>query len=129
MQSPSGLVGPYLMLHGGAQGSSKGVGDFIELGSVRFGANAAIIVSALRPESGGPEDPEPAKWCPIHPACTAEYIPEASSSDDWPIFSYTDARAADILQIRKKTCMAGGGPINSSKLKQHLLVAKEGALG
>ena len=129
VQSPYGLVGPYRMLHGGAQGDSMGVGGFKELGSVRSRANAAIVANALRPETGGPGGPDPADWCPVHPACAAEYVPEVSSSDDRRIFAYTDAGAAHVLRVSQKTCLAGGGAINRSKLKGYLLVDKGGALG
>ena len=129
VQSPYGLVGPYRMLHGGAQGDSMGVGGFKELGSVRSRANAAIVANALRPETGGPGGPDPADWCPVHPACAAEYVPEVSSSDDRRIFAYTDAGAAYVLRVSQKTCLAGGGAINRSKLKGYLLVDKGGALG
>ena len=54
LQLPYGLVGPYRMLHGGAQGDSMGVGGFKELGSVGLTPNAAIVGNALHPETGGP---------------------------------------------------------------------------
>ena len=74
VQSPYGLLGPYRMLHGGAQGDSMGVGKFKALGSVRSRANAAIVANALRPETGGLGGPNPAEWCPVHPACAAAYV-------------------------------------------------------
>ena len=95
VQSPYGLVGPYRMLHGGARGDSMGVGGF--KGSVCSRANAAIVANTLTPETGGLGGPDPAKWCPVHPACAAEYVPEFSSSDDRRIFVYTDAGAAHVL--------------------------------
>ena len=129
LQSPSGLVGPYRMLHGGAQGDSMAVGGFKELGFVPSRVNAAIVANALRRETGGPGGPHPADRCPVHPACAAEYVPEVSSSDDRRIFAYTDAGAAHVLRVSQKTCLAGGGAINRSKLKGYLVVDKGGALG
>ena len=37
--------------------------------------------------------------------------------------------AAHVLRVSQKTCLAGGGAINRSKLKGYLLVDKGGALG
>ena len=63
----------------------------------------------------------------MHPACAAEYVQEVSSSDDRRIIAYTDAGAAYVLRVSKKTCLPGVGAINRSKLKGHLLVDKGGA--
>ena len=106
-----------------------GVGGFKELGSVRSRANAAIVAKAPRPETCGLGGLDAADWCPVHPACAAEYVPKVSSSDHMRIFTYIDARAAHVLRVSQKTCLAGGGGSNGSKLKGYLLVDKGGALG
>ena len=128
IQTPFGPVGPYRMLHGGAQGDSMGVGGFKELGSVRSRANAAMVSRALRPESGLPGGPDPKEWCPTHPAEPNEYVPEVSSNDDLRIFAYTDEGICHAMRVSQKTCLAGGGAINRAKLQAFCLTPREGAI-
>ena len=128
VQTPFGLVGPYRMLHGGAQGDSMGVGGFKELGPIRSRANAAMVPRALRPESGLPGGPDPVEWCPAHPAEPSEYVPEVSFSDDRRIFAYSDEGICHALRVSQKTCLAGGGDVNRAKLQAFCPTLREGAI-
>ena len=115
-QTPFSLVGPYHMLHGGAQGDNMGVWGLKELGSVYSRANAAMMSRALRPESGLPRGPT-RRWCPTHPAEPNEHFPKVSFSADRRIFAYSDEGMCHALRVGQKTCLAGGGAVNRAKLQ------------
>ena len=128
VHTPLGLVGPYRMLHGGAQGDGMGVGGFRELGSIRSRANATMVSRALRPESGLPGGLDPEEWCPTHPAEPNKYVPEVSSSDDRRFFAYSDEGICHALRVNQRTCLAGGGAVNRAKMQAFCLTPREGAI-
>ena len=47
--TPFGLVGPYALLRGGAQGDSMGVGSYTLMGVFRTRANCTLAVFGLHP--------------------------------------------------------------------------------
>ena len=105
-----------------------GLSGFKGLGSMHSRANAAIVARGLCPKSLGQGGPNPASWCPVHPACEAEYVPPVSSSNDRRIVAYREEGAAHVMCVTQKTCLASGGAINRSQLEGYLLVEQAGTL-
>ena len=104
VQSLFGLVGPYKLLHGGAQGDSMGVGRFKELNNVRTRVNAMIVSEGLCPESGRRGALGPRLGAPRTLRCPQ--VPEVSGSDDRRIFSFTDAALQRVLRMSQMSCLA-----------------------
>ena len=95
VQTPFGLVGPYRIIHRGAQADSMGVGGFKELSSIRSRANAAMVSRALRPESGLPEGQTQWNGAPHtqrSPASTFQRYPPAKIVASSPTATRTSAR-------------------------------------
>lgn len=127
--SPWGLVGPYPLGHGGAQGDSMGVGCFCANSTGRTNYHMGLIGSGRDPVCmdnmvmGAHEGIIPsAPWCPKTP------LPEVVFSDDRTLFGATEDGLLYILHCNCKSCWAVGGSENCLKLKAYRLSMDESGI-